>query len=402
MKCRACKNTIDQFLSLGKMPSVNAFLKREEMTNETKTVLAVGFCRNCYLVQLMKTISPKKLFSHYIYFSSNSLSFLKHCAQTVDHLVSKLKLNKKSFVIEIASNDGAFLQYFKKYKIAVLGIDPAENIARLANQKGINTLSEFFNYSFANQLLKKGVSADLVYGANVLAHVPKIVDFLRGIKIILKPKATAVFEFPYVRGLLENKFDIIYHEHVFYFGILALINLFRKANLEIYDVEETAMQGGSLRIYASHPNNFLISKSLKTLISQEKNQKFNKLSTYKEMNLSIIKLKKNIINTLKKLKKSGKTIAAYGAPAKGVILSNYLGIDKKYIDFIVDKAPEKQGLYVPGIHLLVESPDKIMTAKPDYLIILCWNIADEIIAQLKDYRLGGGKFIIPVPKLQMK
>lgn len=401
MKCRACNKPIIKFLSLGKMPFVNAFLMPQNINKETKTDLSVGFCPNCYLVQLTTTIAPKKLFSHYIYFSSTSQSFLQHCKKTVDHLVPKLKLNKKSMVIEIASNDGAFLQYFKKYKINTLGIDPAENIVKLANQKGIHTLPEFFNHSFAKKLSQKRITADLIYGANVLAHVPKIVDFLKGVNVVLKPKATAVFEFPYVKGLLENKFDIIYHEHVFYYGLLALVNLFKKADLEIYDVEITYMQGGSLCIYTSHPNIFKISQRVHKMMDEEKNLKLDKLSTYKKINRSITKLKEILIKKLQLLKKSGRTIAAYGAPAKGVILLNYFGIDNKYIDFIVDKAPEKQGLLVPGIHMQIDSPDKIMSRKPDYVIILCWNIAKEVIEQLREYKMGGGKFIIPIPKLRV-
>jgi SAM-dependent methyltransferase len=304
-------------------------------------------------------------------------------------------------VLEIASNDGAQLQYFKELGIQILGIDPAENIAKVANEKGIKTIPEFFNFAFAKKIKKERILADLVFGANVLAHVPEIVDFLKGVKLILKPKGTAVFEFPYIKGLMEKKFDTIYHEHVFYYSLLALRNLFQKVNLEIYDVEMTPMQGGSLRIFVSHPGNFKISKNVEELVNQEIKEGFNKLETYQKLNENVLKLKEDLLNLLEKLKSQGKKIAAYSAPAKGNVLLNYFGIGKNYLDFIVDKSEAKQGLYTPGTHLLVYPLEKIYQEKPDYLLVLCWNIADEVIEQLKDYHDAGGKFIIPIPEIKI-
>lgn len=402
MKCRSCNQKISIFLSLGKMPLVNSFLKKTEIGKEKKYDLSVGFCPNCYLVQLMKTISPNELFRNYIYFSSTSQTILDHCRKTAQYLAKKLKLNSNSLVLEIASNDGAQLQYFKKLGIKILGIDPAKNIANEANKKGIKTIPEFFNYTFAQKMVRKQkIQTDLVYGANVLAHVPEIVDFVKGVKIILKDNGSAVFEFPYLKGLFENKFDIIYHEHVFYYSLLSLINLFKKGDLEIYDVEQIPMQGGSLRIFVSHPHNFPPSWNLKLLMQQEIKDGFNKISTYKKMNLKVTDLKKKLLNLLKKTKREGKSIAAYSAPAKGNILLNYFGIGKNFLDFIVDRAREKQGLYTPGTHLLVYPPEKIMKEKPDYLLILCWNIANEVMEQLNDYHNKGGKFIIPIPNIQV-
>ena len=267
MNCKMCHLPIISFFFLGKMPLVNSFLKKEEIPDEKKYDLTVGFCPSCYLVQLIKTVSPQKLFRNYIYFSSNSKTFLEHCKKTANRLTKKLHLDSQNLVLEIASNDGAFLQYFKKSDIQTLGIDPAKNIAGATNQKGIKTIPEFFNYSFAKKLKgQQKIQADLVYGANVLAHVPKIVNFVKGVKIILKPHGTAVFEFPYLQGILENKFDTIYHEHVFYYSLIALRNLFKKADMEIYDVEMTEMQGGSLRIFTSHPKNFAASQNIKNLL----------------------------------------------------------------------------------------------------------------------------------------
>jgi SAM-dependent methyltransferase len=383
------------------MPLVNAFLKKEEIPFEEKYDLSVGFCPNCYLVQLINTVSPEKLFKNYIYFSSTSKSFLEHCKKTANYLTKRLNLNSQSLVLEIASNDGAQLQYFKELGIQILGIDPAENIAKVANEKGIKTIPEFFNFAFAKKIKKERILADLVFGANVLAHVPEIVDFLKGVKLILKPKGTAVFEFPYIKGLMEKKFDTIYHEHVFYYSLLALRNLFQKVNLEIYDVEMTPMQGGSLRIFVSHPGNFKISKNVEELVNQEIKEGFNKLETYQKLNENVLKLKEDLLNLLEKLKSQGKKIAAYSAPAKGNVLLNYFGIGKNYLDFIVDKSEAKQGLYTPGTHLLVYPLEKIYQEKPDYLLVLCWNIADEVIEQLKDYHDAGGKFIIPIPEIKI-
>ena len=404
MICRICNSQVINFFPLGKMPLVNAFLKKTEIPKEKKYDLTIGFCQQCYLVQLINTVSPKELFRNYIYFSSTSKTILEHNKKIVNYLTKRLSLNHQSFVLEIASNDGAFLQYFKELGMQILGIDPAENIAKVANRKGIKTIPDFFNYNFAKKLAQKQkVQADLIYGANVLAHVPKIVDFVKGVKIILKPKGTAVFEFPYMQGLIDSKFDTIYHEHVFYYSLLALRNLFQKAGLEVYDVEMTKMQGGSLLIFVSHHNIFAISQNVKKLSEQEIKKGLDKIETYHRIDKNAEKLKNELLNLLEKLKKQGKNIGAYGAPAKGNVLLNYFGVNKNYLDFIVDKAQEKQGLYTPGTHLLVHPLEKIYQEKPDYLLMLCWNIADEIInmEELKEYRKNNGKFIIPIPNIRI-
>ena len=400
MKCRSCDSQIIQFFSLGKMPLVNSFLKKEEIPNEEKFDLNIGFCPKCYLVQLIDAVAPEKLFKHYLYFSSTSKLFLEHCKNTAKYLTKRLNLNSQKLVLEIASNDGAQLQYFKELGIQILGVDPAENIAEIANKKGIKTIPEFFNLSFAKKLKEGKIEADLVFGANVLAHVPEIIDFVKGVKTILKPKGTAVFEFPYIKGLMENKFDTIYHEHVFYYSLLALRNLFNTADLEIYDVEITPMQGDSLRIFISHPGSFKIDERVKNLINQESINGFDRIETYQKINENVSILKDDIVSLLSKLKNEGKKIAAYSAPAKGNILLNYFGI-KNYLDFIVDKSKAKQGLYTPGTHLFVYPPEKIYQERPDYLLVLCWNIADEVIEQLKDYHDAGGKFIIPIPTIEI-
>jgi SAM-dependent methyltransferase len=402
MNCRVCGTPIIKFFSLDKMPLVNSFLKKDEIALEEKYDLSIGFCPNCYLVQLIETVPPEELFRNYVYFSSTSSSFLDHCKITADYLTKKLNLGSQSLVLEIASNDGAQLQYFKQLGLQILGVDPAQNIAKLANEKGIKTIPEFFNHDFAKKLKEeKNIQADLVFGANVLAHIPKIVDFVKGIAMILKPNGTAVFEFPYIRGLMDKKFDIIYHEHVFYYSLLSLRNLFKKADLEIYDAEMTSVQGGSLRIFVCHSGNFKINKNIEDLINKEIENGFNKLETYQELNTKVTNLKNELLNLFNDLKKKKKKIAAYSAPAKGNILLNYFGIGEQYLDFIVDKSEAKQGLYTPGTHLLVYPLDKIYQEKPDYLLILCWNITGEVIEQLKDYHNAGGKFIIPIPQIKI-
>ncbi len=403
MKCRACKTSVIPFFSLGMMPLVNSFLASESACSQEKRYdLTVAFCPQCFLVQLMTNIAPETLFLHYVYVSSTSKHFLAHCQKTAIAFIKRFNLTSKHLVLEIGSNDGSQLQYFKNKGISVLGVDPAENIATIANKKGIRTIPGFLSLAFAQNLKQReGIQADLILGANVLAHVPNIVNFVKGVKVMLKPKGSAVFEFPYLKGLMEGKFDIIYHEHVFYYSLLALINLFSCAYLEIYDVEMTSMQGGSLRIFVSHQKVFPLSPSLKHLVRQEKTAGFDRIDTYYAIQKRIEALKKNLLSLLKKLKREGKGIAAYSAPAKGNVLLNYFGIHGNYLDFIVDKAKEKQGLFTPGTHLRVYSPEKIYHAKPDYLLVLCWNIADEVIEEHAKFQRMGGKFIIPIPELKI-
>ena len=402
MHCRSCSNRITPFFSLGKMPLVNNLLKSgREFSNEKKFDLTVGFCQNCFLVQLVNTVPPEDLFRNYVYFSSTSSSFLKHCREVASHLTKKLGLTGQKLVLELASNDGAQLQYFKKLGIKTLGIDPAKNIARVANEKGIETIPKFFNYDFARELKeKKGIAADLIFGANVLAHVPEIVDFIKGVKVILAPGGTAVFEFPYIKGLFENKFDTIYHEHVFYYSLLALRNLFKTADLEIYDAEMTPMQGGSLMIFVSHQGNYPVSRNVNKLADKELKNGFDKFAAHQKINANVGGLKSELVSLLQKLKADDKKIAAYGAAAKGIVLMNYFGI-APYLDFISDKAESKQGLYIPGAHILVHPPEKVYQERPDYLLILPWNIADEIVEQYREYQKQGGKFIVPVPEVKI-
>jgi SAM-dependent methyltransferase len=402
VNCRSCDKPIKPFFDLDDMPLVNNFLRKEEIGFEKKFKLGIGFCSHCCLVQLVNNVQPKELFSEYRYFSSVSSSLKDYYKRTADYLITRLGLDKDSFVVEIGSNDGIFLKNFKERGISICGVDPAKNIVEIANNQGIKTIPEFFNHSFAEEFVKKYKTyADLAYGANVLAHVPDIIDFIKGVKTVLSPKGSAVFESPYIGGLLEGKFDTVYHEHVFYFSALAIKNLFSKANLELYDAETTPTQGGSLRIFISHPGVFTIDEKVEKFISLELENKLDTIGPYTNIATKACDLKKDLIGLLGNLKRARKKIAAYGAPAKGNVLLNYFGINSNYLDFITDKSEAKQGFYTPGTHLLIHPPEKIYQERPDYVLILSWNIADEVMGQLKDYHDQGGRFIIPIPEVRI-
>ncbi|MEK7509957.1 MAG: class I SAM-dependent methyltransferase [Patescibacteria group bacterium] len=404
MNCRVCDVQLIPFLSLGQMPLANAFAKAEELPLEKKYDISVGFCPQCFLVQLFSVVPGPELFKSYLYFSSISQSFLEHCKHTALYVRERFRLTPQSFVLEIGSNDGAFLQYLKELEIPFVGIEPAKNIAKLANEKGMWTIPSFFTHEFARRFHEEqGMQADLVYGANVLAHVSEIVDFVQGVKVMLKPKGSAVFEFPYGAGLLEGKFDLIYHEHVFYYSLLSLQHLFSKADLEIYDVEFIPLQGGSLRIFAGHPGAHQITKNIEELAKRECKDGFDRVETYRAIEGKVRGLKSELLALLDQLKKEGKRIAAYSAPAKGMTLLNYCGIGENYLDFIVDKSPAKQGLYTPGTHMLIHPIEKISEDKPAYLLLLCWNLGDEVMGmeELRPFRESGGKFIIPIPSVRL-
>lgn len=403
MKCKNCGQEIIPFFSLGEMPLVNALLKKEDIQHEKKFDLTVGFCPNCYLAQLLHTVAPEVLYRNYLYFSSVSTSFLEHCKNTAHRLSERLNLGPKSLVIEIASNDGAFLRYVKELNIPVLGVEPAENIAHVANERGIPTRPEFFNLAYAKKLQTEGIAADLVYGANVLAHVPEIIDFVRGLAVVLKVSGSAVFEFPYIQGLFEGKFDTIYHEHVFYYSVLALQNLFRNGGLELYDVEMIPVQGGSLRIFAALPGVYKVSENVLKMLEEERKNGWDKIDAYEAIAARANTVKGDLLKFLQAAKKENKKVAAYSAAAKGAVLLNFCGVGKDHIDFLVDKSPAKQGLYTPGTHFLIGPPEKVSEEKPDHLLILAWNIAEEVMAmeELKGFREADGKFLIPIPEIKI-
>ena len=405
-KCRFCGFILKKiFIDLGKTPLANSYLKSNQIKKpEKKFPLQVFICKNCFLIQLKEYESPKEIFGEYAYLSSYSKSWLKHAEDYVSMMVSRFNFNKKKLVIEIASNDGYLLQYFQKKKIPILGIEPAKNVAKIARRRGISTISEFFGTKLAKRLINEKKMADLIIGNNVLAHVPNLNDFVEGIKLILKPNGIATIEVPHLLKLIEhNEFDTIYHEHFSYFSLNVLKQIFAHHKLLIFDVEELQTHGGSIRIFIKHKNNkqFFINSKVYSLISREKKYGLCTLDTYTKFDKNIRKIKNDLNKFLKKSKISSKTVVAYGAPAKGNTLLNYCGIKSKHILYTVDKNPYKQNRFLPGSHIPIKHTREIMRTKPDYLLILPWNLRTEIIEQMNFISKWGGQFDVPIPKLQV-
>ena len=403
--CRFCKAKLSTtFFNFGKSPLANSFLSYDDLSQkEIFYPLHAFVCDECFLVQLNEIINPEFIFTNYLYFSSYSDIWLKHAEQYVKKMVSKFDIGKNSQVIEIGSNDGYLLQYFIKKNIAVVGIEPAKNIAKIAIKKGIPTKIKFFSKKTAKTLLRSGVSTDLLIGNNVLAQVPNLHDFIEGIKILLKSTGIITLEFPHLLQLIKhNQFDTIYHEHYSYFSLLTLEKVFSSHGLTIFDVEEIPMQGGSLRIFAKHSenDNHPINEKVYALLEKEKQFELNDISTYMNFSRKIKALENSIRDFFITAKKSNKKIVCYGAAAKGNTLLNYCGIGTDLVDYVVDKNPHKQGLFLPGTHIHINSPEKIQETKPDYLVILPWNLKNEIIQQSSYIRDWGGKFVIIIPKVK--
>jgi len=402
MNCRFCNKELKHLLiSLGLTPLANSYLSKEQLSrNEPFFPLEVYICGNCFLVQLPEFESPENIFSDYAYFSSYSDIWLRHARDYVEKMIKLFGIGKKSYVVEIASNDGYLLQYFKEKGIPVLGIEPAHNVAEAAIQKGIPTETIFFGTKTAKEMAKKGRYADLLIGNNVLAHVPNLNDFVAGLKIILKPNGVITMEFPHLMRLIEDtQFDTIYHEHFSYFSFLTVENIFSTNGLRIFDVEELPTHGGSLRIYVKHEADRTkdVSSMVAELNKKEVNAGYRDMKHYFGFAEKVIRVKENILTLLTQIKEKGKTIVGYGAPAKGNTLFNYCGINTDLIEYTVDRNPHKQGRYLPGSHIPIEPVEKIKLTKPDYLFILPWNLKDEIVGQMSYIREWGGSFIVPIP-----
>ena len=404
-KCRFCGNLLNHtFVDLGMSPLSNAYLESDAINKAEKFYpLHAYVCENCFLVQLEEFETPDQIFSDYAYFSSYSETWLRHAENYTELMTQRFGLNANSQVIEIASNDGYLLQYFQKQNIPVLGIEPAANVAKVAEEKGIPSLVKFFGVSTAKELVAQGKQADLLLGNNVLAHVPDLNDFVAGMKIVLKPDGILTMEFPHVLQLiLQNQFDTIYHEHFSYFSFLTVEKVFATHGLILFDVEELPTHGGSLRIYGQHNDGKKpISDRISKLKTQEIEAGLEQRSTYLGFGEQVKATKRHLLNFLIDIKNQGKSVVGYGAPAKGNTLLNYCGIRTDLLDYTVDRSPYKQGLFLPGTHIPIYHPDRIMETQPDYLLILPWNLKDEIIEQMSHIREWGGKFVVPIPEVEV-
>jgi 2-polyprenyl-3-methyl-5-hydroxy-6-metoxy-1,4-benzoquinol methylase len=386
-------------------PLANSYLKFEQLSQmEPFYPLHVYVCGGCLLVQLEEFSSPKNIFGNYAYFSSYSDSWLKHARSYVNAVTHRFKIGRESHVVEIASNDGYLLQYFVALGVPVLGVEPAANVAEAAVGKGIPTCVKFFGEKTANELSDEGKQADLIIGNNVLAHVPDLNDFVRGLRLLLKPSGIITMEFPHLMQLMaENQFDTIYHEHFSYFSCLAVGQVFRQHELIVFDVEELPTHGGSLRIYARHAidSSKPISHRATDLQDRERKAGFGELAHYLRFANKVIETKRKVLAFLIAAKGEGKTIVGYGAPAKGNTLLNYCGIRTDFIDYTVDRSPYKQGQFLPGTHIPIYGPERIKQTKPDYLMILPWNLKDEIMQQMEFIREWGGCFVVPIPEVKV-
>ncbi|HTY75595.1 MAG TPA: class I SAM-dependent methyltransferase [Candidatus Nanoarchaeia archaeon] len=404
--CRFCGEPLTHtFVDLGMQPLCESYVTADQLNHmEPFYPLHVRVCDNCYLVQLEEYVSPKEIFSEYAYFSSYSEAWLKHAKNYVDMITTRLRLSEKSLVVEIASNDGYLLQFFAKHGVPVLGIEPAANVAEVAIKKDIPTIVDFFNLELANAMIKKGQSADLIVGNNVLAQVTDLNGFVESMKILLKPSGVITMEFPHLMNLIEeNQFDTIYHEHFSYFSLLTVEKIFEAHGLTIFDVDELNTHGGSLRIYACHKTDASkpTTTTLVELRKKEKQKGYEKLETYSTFDEKVRSTKRNLLDYLIHLKRDKKKIAGYGAPGKGNTLLNYCGIRSDFLDFTVDRNPYKQGRFLPGTHIPILPPEQIEKTKPDYVFILPWNIKDEIMTQLSYIKDWGGKFIVPIPEVKI-
>ncbi|MCD4823609.1 MAG: class I SAM-dependent methyltransferase [Phycisphaerae bacterium] len=403
--CRFCQNELTEtFVDLGMSPLSNAYLKKEELAQkETMFPLHAWVCSHCFLVQLESFETPEGIFGEYAYFSSYSSSWLEHCRVYADNIIPQLKLGETSQVVELASNDGYLLQYFKQHGIPVLGIEPARNVARVARDKGIPTEAVFFGQQTAQELRDRQIQADLLIGNNVLAHVPDINDFVAGMQILLAQKGTITMEFPHLLRLIEkNQFDTIYHEHFSYLSLHTVETIFAHHGLRIYNVEEYPTHGGSIRIYACHQNAPITTlSSVEDMKLREKDFGLLQLQTYKKFPVQVKEIREQLTQFLREKKSEGKTVLGYGAPAKGNTLLTYCEITTDLLAFTVDRSEYKQGHYLPGSHLPILSPEDLLAAKPDYVLILPWNLKDEIMEQMAEIRQWGGQFVVPIPKLEI-
>ena len=402
--CRFCRaNLTRTFVDLGMSPLCETYPSAADLNHgEVYYPLHVYVCEKCFLVQLEEYEKVENIFSDYPYFSSFSDSWLKHAENYCEKMTAQFGLSPKSLVVEVASNDGYLLQYFVRRHVPVLGIEPAANVAKVAVEKGVPTLVRFFGTELARDLAAEGKCADLVLGNNVLAQVPDVNDFVEGLKILLKPKGVLTLEFPHLLRLMEhNEFDTIYHEHFSYFSMLTTASILEAHGLKVFDVEELSTHGGSLRVYAcrAEDGTHEVKRTVNDLIANEKKAGLGSAEGYENFARQVKNTKFALVEFLIAAARQGKAVAGYGAPGKSATLLHYCGIGKDLIAYTVDRSPYKQGRYLPGSRIPIYHPDRIRETKPDYVVILPWNLKDEIVEQLQYIRVWGGEFVVPIPKV---
>lgn len=408
--CRFCRTPLTRtVLDLGLSPISNEFRSADRVLNDGQTFypLTVMVCEVCWLVQLTDVATPPHFTDEYVYFSSHSTSWLEHARRYAEAMTQRLHLDSQSLVVEIASNDGYLLKNFKQAGIPVLGVEPTANTAEHARaQHGIDSIVDFFGERLGQDLARKGYRADLICGNNVLAHVPDINDFVAGIPPLLKPGGTLTFEFPHVlRMLSECQFDTIYHEHFSYLSLLVVEKVFEAHELEVHGVEQLGTHGGSLRVYAAHAGSDVGDAELAAGRDRVRNQEraagLDRAETYGRFGDAVIRRKLDLLEFLIAAKRDGKKVLGYGAPAKGNTLLNYSGIGRELVSYTVDRSPAKQGKYLPGVNLPVRTPEQLMADRPDYILILPWNLREEIASQLAPAREWGAKFVVAIPEVQV-
>jgi hypothetical protein len=401
-ECRSCgAHRLETVLDLGNIPLVNALPTKEDLSQpDPHYPLVLAFCPDCSLLQITYTVDPAQLFREYLYFSSYSDTMLAHARSLVERIVADRRLGKENLAVEIASNDGYLLCNYQRLGVPVLGIEPARNIARVAEGKGIPTIAEFFGRTLADRLVSEKRHADVIHAHNVLAHVADLNGVVSGIGALLAQSGVAVVEAPYARDMIDRlEFDTIYHEHLCYFSVTAVVALLARHGLVLADVERIPIHGGSIRMWIARAG-ANVRPSVASMLAEEHALGMTRIDYYRDFAMRASALRDDLVSCLRRLKAEGKRIAAYGAAAKGAVLLNYAGIDGTLIDFVADRSPHKQGRFLPGVRVPIRDPLALLEDHPDFVLLLAWNFEDEIRAQQADYLRKGGHFIVPVPTVR--